>query len=580
MQWVRFCRSVLWMMPLLIAACGGGGGGASLAGLPASPAAATGAGAEGSGSADTGNSAAAAASGAGGSNGSSGSTEPGSAGGAGGKADGSAVWLSGTASFDSVPNDSGSLNYAALVSKPVRGACVEIVDARGNVVATAATDAQGAYRASVPAGITVLVRVKAQMEQDGGGAGPAWDVTVRDNTQSDAVYAMETGSFASGTGADLTRDVHAPSGWDGSSYSGARVAAPFALLDTVYAAQAKVLSVAPASVFPSLRVFWSSNNLPAGGNPALGQIGTTSFTELGDGRAIYVLGKADVDTDEYDSPVIAHEWGHYYQSVFSRDDSPGGGHSPMQSLDRRLAFSEGWGNAWSGIALGRSTYTDSVGPGQSQGMSIDLSAIGVVDPGWFSEASIQAVFWHLNDQLGFAPIHATMTGDFKSGVPVSSIHPFAAAFRNVDPADAAALNGLLLAEKISAAPDDPWGISETNDGGITGSAGTLPMYRDAAVGVPATACVSNRFGGGNKLGSYVYLRFNAPTARLYGIRVDGPAGTDPDFAVFQGRKLGNFDSAVPASESASLNLAAGDAVLAITDYNNTSAATCFSVSIQ
>ena len=40
------------------------------------------------------------------------------------------------------------------------------------------------------------------------------------------------------------------------------------VLDTIYAAQAKVLSVAPSTAFPPLRVFWSVNNVPASGNPA------------------------------------------------------------------------------------------------------------------------------------------------------------------------------------------------------------------------------------------------------------------------------------------------------------------------
>ena len=38
------------------------------------------------------------------------------------------------------------------------------------------------------------------------------------------------------------------------------------VLDTVYAAQAKVLSVAASTAFPPLRVFWSINNLPASGD--------------------------------------------------------------------------------------------------------------------------------------------------------------------------------------------------------------------------------------------------------------------------------------------------------------------------
>ncbi|KAI1692194.1 hypothetical protein DdX_21391 [Ditylenchus destructor] len=89
----------------------------------------------------------------------------------------------------------------------------------------------------------------------------------------------------------------------------------------------KVLTAAPATAFPSLKVFWSVNNTNASGSIALGQIGTTFFVGRSSGAEIYVLGKEDVDTDEFDAPVIAHEWGHYYQASFSRDDSTGGAHS-------------------------------------------------------------------------------------------------------------------------------------------------------------------------------------------------------------------------------------------------------------
>jgi len=235
------------------------------------------------------------------------------------------ITLSGVVTYDAVPNTTGALAYGSVVAKPVRGAVVEIVDAASIVVATTSTDDSGAYSASVPGNSQLLVRVRAQATRSG--SGPSWDVTVRDNTQSDAIYSVESALFNSGTAAG-TRNVHAPSGWGGNSYTSARAAAPFALLDTIYTAQAKVLAAAPAAAFPPLRVFWSVNNLPARGSRELGQIGTTSFV-LSSGsasatRSIYVLGKEDVDTDEYDATVIAHEWGHYYQSAFSRDDSPGG----------------------------------------------------------------------------------------------------------------------------------------------------------------------------------------------------------------------------------------------------------------
>ncbi|CAN7193458.1 carboxypeptidase-like regulatory domain-containing protein [Variovorax sp. LjRoot290] len=488
------------------------------------------------------------------------------------------VTLNGTVTFDSVPNATGTLNYSAIAIKPVRGAVVEVVNGASAVVATASTDASGAYSVSVPSNTTVVVRVKAQMLQTGSGA--SWDVTVRDNTQSDAIYAMETPAFPTGVVATLTRDVHAPSGWDGTSYASTRVGGPFALLDTIYTTQAKVLSVAPGTAFPLLRVFWSVNNVPATGNLALGQIGTTFFTNRSTGRAIYVLGKENVDTDEYDAPVVAHEWGHYYQSAFSRDDSPGGSHSLSELLDRRLAFSEGWGNAWSGIALGRSNYTDSTGPGQAQGGNLNLTAGTPTNPGWFREASIHSILWNLNNQVGFKPIHDTLTAtSFKNGVAVTSIHPFTGAFNSAAPGSVGALNALLAGQSINAASNDPFGVQETNGSTVVGlQSFALPMYKAATVGGATSACVTNQAGAGNKLGSYVYLRFTAPAGN-HPITVTGPPAADPDFVVYAGRQIAEADG-LGASETATVSLPGGEAVLVLNDFNNSSSNTCFTVTIN
>jgi len=492
------------------------------------------------------------------------------------------VTLNGVVTYDDVPNPTGALAYAATVSKPVRGAVVEVLNSASAVLTSTTTDASGAYSASVPSSASIYVRVKAQMSQSG--TGPSWDVTVRDNTQSDAIYAMETPAFQTGTAA-ITRNVNAPSGWGGTSYSSSRVAAPFAVLDTIYSTQAKVLSAAPNTAFPTLRVFWSSSNLPslspAGAfNPAQGQIGTTFFTKDSVGRAIYVLGKENVDTDEYDASVIAHEWGHYYQSAFSRDDSPGGSHSMADSLDRRVAFSEGWGNAWSGMALGRSNYTDSVGQGQAQGANVDLTTGPSSSRGWYREASINAILWNLHNQVGFKPIHDTMTGPFKNGLPVTSIHPFAAAFSVAAPDSASVLAGLLAGQAISSASNDPFGKLEQNGGDVPTYA--LPMYQAAVVGgAVTTACVTNSDDpnrAGNKLGSYVYLRFSA-VAGNHQIAVVGPQGSDPDWVVYNGGQVAASDG-LGTTETATVSLPGGESVLVINDFNNSSSNTCFNVTIQ
>ncbi len=480
-----------------------------------------------------------------------------------------AVAIRGVATFDLVPNGSdGRLDYGATVAKPIRGATVELVAADGAVVASGATSETGGYVLGAPPNIQLQLRVRSQSQRNDA---VKWDFSVRDNTASDAIYAIASSSFSSGAGAELRRDIHAPSGWNGTGYGATRPAGPFALLDTVYANALKVAAVAPGATFPALRVFWSPANVGASGDRTLGQVGTTSFLDSGNGtRSIYVLGKADVDTDEYDASVVSHEWGHYYQSAFSRDDSPGGAHAAQDLLDRRLAFSEGWGNAWSGIALGRSTYTDAVGARQSIGYSLDLSSGPQTNRGWFRETSIQAVFWNLERAAGFGPIHAAMTGPFKTGLPVTSIHPFAAAFANAAPSASGVLVALLQGQSISASTSEPWAESETNNGGVPLA---LPLYQPSGRQV----CVTNAAGPGNKLGRFAYVRFSFANAGRHRITVSGDPSTDPDFEIFQSGRIAGSYSGAAGTEDLQATLPAGESVLVVYDANETPS--CFTVSI-
>jgi hypothetical protein len=491
------------------------------------------------------------------------------------------VAISGTVTFDSIPNTDGPLRYDAIVSKPVRGAQVDLVDGgTQTVLANGTTDANGNYSIAVPQGHQIFVRVRATLQRTG--SGPTWNVSVRDNTQANGLYALETEPFLAAGIMPMGKDIHAPSGWTGSTYTGPRTAAPFAILDVIYTNQAKVLTAAPSANFPPLSIYWSVNNTPASGNIALGQIGSTYFDRGSNALAIYVLGKVDVDTDEYDQSVVAHEWGHYYQAAFSRDDSPGGAHGSLQSLDFRLAFSEGWGNAWSGIALARSTYTDSYDVRQASGLDLNLAAGAANNKGWFDEDSIQYALWTLNQLVGFQSIHDAMTGPLRAGASLSSVEAFNAALKAVSNQAASSFAPLLASQAIDPNAD-AWGSTETNSGG---SAVALPLYRNLTPGTAlGNVCVSNSFGaaqGDNKLGNYVYVRFVVPAAKTYQIQVwGGGAATDPDFRVYNtsGVVLDAY-SDDPAVETGSVALQQGDYVLAITDYANTSPSTCFNVTVN
>ncbi|MBL8287062.1 MAG: hypothetical protein JNL85_03680 [Rubrivivax sp.] len=512
------------------------------------------------------------------------------------------VTLSGVADFESVPSDTGSngrLLYASTTNRPIRGATVQVLAASNNaVLASGTTSATGTYSLTIPSAQSVYVRVRAEMLKTSG-AGGTWNFTVRDNTAGDAVYVLDTAAFTPAAAA-TTRNVHAPSGWGGSSYTGTRVAGPFSVLDVTYDAVQKILSASANQAFPALQLMWSVNNRPASGNLATGLIGTSFYTQGGSGHRIYILGAADTDTDEYDRPVVAHEFGHYMQSAFSRDDSIGGSHSGGDKLDMRVAFSEGWGNAWSGMALATQYYTDSGGAGQQSGFRVDLAAAPAVgDRGWYSERTVQYLMysWNANGAIGFTPIFtvlAAMPTTLPADGALSAIHSFAFRLKQAVPGQAAAIDTQLAGVSITAA--SPVGAGESNSGGIPEA---LPVYRThtAAFGAAQNYCLTDAAGQGdfepNKLGAHIFIRFTLATAGTRSISVAQTTGgvtSDPDFRLYRSDGTeADFETDAATNENTGpIALGAGTHVIALEDYTltrGTNAATnngtrCFNVTIQ
>lgn len=513
-----------------------------------------------------------------------------------------AVTISGTVDFESVPNDTasnGRLLYGSKTNRPIRGATVQVLTSPGGtVLASGTTSSTGTYSLSIAAPQPVIVRVRAEMARTGA-TGGNWNFTVRDNTQGDAVYALDSAAFTPVLGTN-TRDLRALSGQTGAAtaYTATRSAGPFAILDVVHDAKEKILGTLPNATFPALQLMWSVNNQPASGNPAAGLIGTSFYQFANNQHRIYILGQADVDTDEYDRPVVAHEFGHYVQSAFSRDDSIGGPHSGGQRLDMRVAFSEGWGNAWSGMALATQYYTDSANTGQQSGFRLDLAASPTANKGWFNEASVQYSMYqmHANASIGFTPIFNVLSG-FAASLPaegaVSSIHAFAHRLKLALPAQAAAIDSLMTSQTITVA--DAIGSTETNNGGI---ALVVPVYRQhtAALGGAQNYCVTDAAASGgveyNKLGAHVYIRIPLAAATTRTITVTATtAGADPDFRLYapSGTRT-DFEASASTTETATLNgVGAGTYVLVLIDYNLTenqgssgsgSGQSCFNVTVQ
>jgi len=216
----------------------------------------------------------------------------------------SSVTLSGKITYDRVNHTENSgLDYANIKIIPARGIVVEVLDASNKILASTLSNTEGVYSFTLEPNTDVRIQAKAQILSE---AQAKWDFQVTDNTQSNSLYALQGRLASTGASARQSRDLHAPLGWTGESYGETRAAAPFAIIDSIYSAVQTFAAIDPEIDFPALELRWSINNRTALGNKTRGLIGTSSYDI--EENAIYLLGEAGRDTDEYDPHVILHEW--------------------------------------------------------------------------------------------------------------------------------------------------------------------------------------------------------------------------------------------------------------------------------
>lgn len=333
--------------------------------------------------------------------------------------------ISGNATYDWVPakdnvTEGGvKLDYAAKVARPIRRAVVQAIDASSNVIVSSTTDDLGNYTlSSIPAGSSVAVRVLSKSTVTSYTPDTTapnfcnaanWDVRVVNNYTNNASsltdpalrsqYAVTDSTFrtSAATGVNLLAGLTYSSGYS------LRAAAPFAMLDTIITQLELVCQSEANATFAKLYVNWSDQNTNASGNLYAGQIGTSFYTtedHTGETSVanLYILGKENTDTDEYDDHVMAHEFGHYLESKLYRSDSIGGSHSLGDSLDPRVAFGEGYGNALSAMTFNDAVYVDTSGANQVGGFNINMATAPTGDDkGIYSERAVQNFLWNLYD---------------------------------------------------------------------------------------------------------------------------------------------------------------------------------------
>lgn len=494
------------------------------------------------------------------------------------------VTVSGKITFDRVPiGSSGGLDYNSITQEPAREIVVTLIDGNKNSIATTTTDKNGEYSfTGISQNRSVKVRAYAKMLKSSSIG--SWDVAVVDNTNDDAQYAIE-GSLVSVGTQNSIRNLNAPSGWssDFNRYVTPRASAPFAILDSVYSAMQYILQTDSQINFPKLTVNWSVNNAPSGSGTDSdlndGLIVTTHYNGADD---LYILGTENLDTDEFDSNIIIHEWGHYFEKKFSRADSIGGSHLEGDRLDIRVAFSEGWCNAFSSMVKDDPIYVDTGDNRQASNMLVmDMENGTKKNPGYFSESSVQRILYDLYDDaddgydelsLGFEPIYDVLTGTQKVTPAFTSLFPFINALKDENSGYLDLINRVVLSENISSITSI---YGDSSNG----------LYGDMSVGTTYNVCTSAEYGKYNKLYNHKYIRLNIASGGTYNIDVRQYNGTsaDPDFALYHTDEpfgmVGEANEGISSVESKNFTLTSGNYLLDMTDYNGVSTP-CFSVNVN
>ena len=494
--------------------------------------------------------------------------------------------ITGTVTYEKVPHSSISngLEYSKSFDAPVRGVKVELIE-DGNVIESVTTDALGQFKFIKKMDTFVQLRVRAELingadDEDNN----EWQVSVVDNTNDKAIYTMSTDVFEVKR-ESMTIDLHASAGWsEGEGYTGTRVAAPFHILDKVYDILEKLDAIGGVQL-PELVINWSPNNIPQFGDIATGEIGTSYYQN----RQIFLLGAENIDTDEFDQHVIIHEWGHFFEDTVARSDSIGGPHAGGDYLDMRVAFGEGFGNAWSAMITDQPIYQDSFDADQASGFSIQIEDNDVINPGWFSEGSVQSLLYDIYDeasdgqdfiQLGLEPIVDMLKSQQKETEALTSVFSFMTYMKAEHPQYVNDFNNLLEAQNINS-DIDIWGSNEDNDGAL---AEGLPVYLELSIGEVLRVCTSTSQGAdGNKLANHRFIKLNIPTTASYTLTLSPDRDNDIDGYIFtKGEAIAQNEEPGIEPVVITANLEQGISIADIIGYNaegTAVAATCFNAEL-
>ncbi len=460
------------------------------------------------------------------------------------------ITVTGRVTYDFVPASlavgGASLDFGRTSQRPVRRGVVQVLQG-STVLSATATGGDGSFSISyTPSGTADLALYALSQSVE-----PS--ISIEDNTDNNLLWAV--GSPL--TGQNQMVNLHAAHGWTGAGYDAARrVAAPFAILDSMFTASRAFMAAKPNINFPPLKVNWSPNNSPQAGATSLGQIGTSHFSPSE--NELYILGRDGADTDEYDSHVIVHEWGHFFEANLSRSDSPGGRHGPGDILDPRIAFGEAWGNSVASMVLPETVYIDTNWRGASMsgfGFDAETTPSPTDDPfpSGFSESSVLRLLYDIFDGnneahdgfgVGLGPITEVLMGGQKNTDAMTTLASFVTALKAQPGVNVVALNALMAHYQIGP-------MSSAFGDGDPDLRG---MYTDA----PLPFSGSIGLGGGNSPNSWQQNQYYVFTGNGSAVSVSASSMEDVAIQAFRrGARVGAADVNLSGTESFTINTQSG-----------------------
>jgi hypothetical protein len=460
-------------------------------------------------------------------------------------------------------------DWAHPIVAPVPYIYVEVDDPTGQPVQTTYANAQGvASFTGLDPRVQYTPQIRSQIKNPSLGV----DFEVLNNTAPidptkgtfRGRYASYSTSFSAYTPTNVVQQavtVTAPDGWDasmGKLVDADRIAAPYELLAFASFEAVTVSAAAGGGSWRPLTILWSvankgglaappnnydqgtvtgSGGFYASGHGSIGSGGTDSGTTLSED---YIFLSGDQTTEAMDiyPAVMTHEMGHFAQSLFSTEQSPGGDHSYQDYEDFTLAWIEGSASGISALVMNTPTQdrldyvsgeiivgiydiSDNTLSGNPQSWPV----------GWYQETTTTAMMWAAYDPKGTMRLSAAATlapmfsSAWQQGPYLNSIWAYDYLLKQANASIAAAVDTWSAAHNIVSAGNDVWGSTENHVGDTTAQE-SLPPYTTINIGQTVQVCSAGTPLDYNKESNSRYL-FLQGDGGAHTLSAQGPAGTVP-----------------------------------------------------